>query len=164
MEGPRLEISFRPVSWDDDGPFLFRVYAAVREPELEQTGWTAEQKEAFCRQQFEAQQFHYRKYYPEAVFEVVEVGGVSAGRLYVSRWQREIRIIDIAMLPGFQGRGVGSRVMERLIAESEACGKPLSIHVEKFNPALRWYERLGFVPVEDKGVYLLMHRVPGGGS
>jgi hypothetical protein len=36
----------------------------------------------------------------------------------------------------------------------------LSIHVERFNPALRLYERLGFREVEDKGVYLLMQRVP----
>jgi hypothetical protein len=33
---------------------------------------------------------------------------------------------------------------------------PLRIHVEKFNPALRWYERLGFRQIEDKGVYLFM--------
>ena len=37
-----------------------------------------------------------------------------------------------------------------------AAGKALSIHVEKFNPALRLYERLGFSVKEDKGVYLLM--------
>jgi hypothetical protein len=30
------------------------------------------------------------------------------------------------------------------------------VHVERFNPALRPSERLGFRQVEDKGVYLLM--------
>jgi hypothetical protein len=37
-----------------------------------------------------------------------------------------------------------------------AAGKPLRIHVEGFNPALRLYERLGFRQIEDKGVYLFM--------
>ena len=32
----------------------------------------------------------------------------------------------------------------------------MSIHVEKFNPAMRLYRRLGFVTEEDKGVYDLM--------
>jgi hypothetical protein len=30
------------------------------------------------------------------------------------------------------------------------------VHVERFNPALRLYERLGFRVAEDKGVYLLL--------
>jgi hypothetical protein len=40
-------------------------------------------------------------------------------------------------------------------SEAAAAGKP-RIHVERFNPALRLYERLGFRPIEDKGVYLFM--------
>jgi hypothetical protein len=30
------------------------------------------------------------------------------------------------------------------------------IHVERLNPAVRLYERLGFRQIEDKGVYLFM--------
>ena len=37
----------------------------------------------------------------------------------------------------------------------------LTIHVEMSNPARRLYERLGFAPVEEHGVYLLMERRPG---
>ena len=37
-----------------------------------------------------------------------------------------------------------------------AAGKPLRIHVERFNPALRLCERLGFREVEDRGVYLFL--------
>jgi hypothetical protein len=33
----------------------------------------------------------------------------------------------------------------------------VSIHVEKLNPAMGLYRRLGFICVEDKGVYDLMH-------
>ncbi len=51
-----------------------------------------------------------------------------------------------------------------LISESEASGKPLSIHVERFNPALHLYDRLGFRTMADKGVYLFMERPPGAGA
>ena len=37
-----------------------------------------------------------------------------------------------------------------------AGGKSVTIHVERMNPALRLYERLGFRLVEDKGVYLFL--------
>jgi ribosomal protein S18 acetylase RimI-like enzyme len=76
--------------------------------------------------------------------------------LYVAHWEREIRIMDIALLPEHRGSGVGSQLLRELQAEARSAGKSLTIHVERFNPALRLYERLGFKQVEDKGVYLLL--------
>ncbi len=32
----------------------------------------------------------------------------------------------------------------------------MSIHVERYNPAMRLYRRLGFATVEDNGIYDLM--------
>ena len=46
------------------------------------------------------------------------------------------------------------------IAEADADGKSVTIHVERMNPALRLYERLGFSVAEDKGVYLFLERPP----
>lgn len=74
--------------------------------------------------------------------------------LYVSRWSEEIRIVDIALLPDSCNRGIGTALLRQLQAEAQASGKPLRIHVERFNPALPLYERLGFRQIEDKGVYL----------
>jgi hypothetical protein len=41
-----------------------------------------------------------------------------------------------------------------------AAAKPLTIHVEQFNPALRLYTRLGFRPIAEHGVYLLLEWRP----
>ena len=43
---------------------------------------------------------------------------------------------------------------------TSVAGKPLRIHVERMNPALGLYERLGFEQVEDRGVYWLMEWQP----
>jgi hypothetical protein len=40
------------------------------------------------------------------------------------------------------------------------AAKPFTIHVEQFSPALRLYTHLGFQPIEDRGVYLLMEWRP----
>jgi ribosomal protein S18 acetylase RimI-like enzyme len=77
-------------------------------------------------------------------------------RLYVARWTSEICIIDIALLPEFCGRGIGTMFIRELQAEAQSSNRPLRIHVERFNPARRLYERLGFREIEDKGVYLYM--------
>ncbi len=140
----------------EDADFLCSVYASTRAEELAATDWSAEQKRAFCRQQFDAQDTHYRAHYPTAEFSIIERGGVAVGRLYVDRWAQEIRIMDIALLPEHRGAGIGTKLLQELQEEARAAGKALTIHVEKFNPALRLYERLGFKVREDKGVYLLM--------
>ena len=91
---------------------------------------------------------------------ILAAGGEPAGRLYVARWEEEIRIVDIALLPDFRGRGIGGELLRELMAEADAAGRPLSIHVEMNNPARPWYERLGFRPEGEFGVYVLMRRAP----
>jgi ribosomal protein S18 acetylase RimI-like enzyme len=139
-----------------DRDFLLRVYASTREEELRLVDWSDDQKAAFVQQQFEAQDTYYREHYHPATFDVIEVNGAPVGRLYVARWEDEIRIIDIAVLPEHRGVGIGTRLLEELLAEGAECGKRVSVHVELNNPARRLYEWLGFVPVAEHGLYVLM--------
>jgi ribosomal protein S18 acetylase RimI-like enzyme len=155
----RSGITLRPVS-SSDRDFLLHVYASTREEELAPVPWTDAQKAAFIEQQFEAQDRHYREHYAGASLDVVEWDGAPAGRLYVARWSDEIRIIDITLLPEFRGRGIGTRLLRGLLDEAARARRRVSIHVEKHNPALRLYARLGFAPIADRGVYLLMEATP----
>jgi ribosomal protein S18 acetylase RimI-like enzyme len=149
----------RPVGVDDR-EFLLRVYASTREEELRLVDWSDEQKATFVRQQFEAQDAYYREHYHAATFDVIEIDGEPAGRLYVARWDDEIRIVDIALLPEHRARGIGTSLLRELLEEAASSRKRLSIHVELNNPARRLYERLGFVSVEERGVYVLMEAAP----
>jgi len=152
-------LTFRPIGAADE-PFLREVYAATRAEELAQVDWTPAQKDAFLRMQFDAQHRYYAENYPHAQFQIILVDGEPAGRLYVDRRAAEIRIMDITLLPAFRGQGIGSRLLNEILAEGQAHGLPVTIHVERFNPALRLYERLGFRLLEDKGVYCLMEWTP----
>lgn len=148
-------LSLRPIKPADE-EFLARVYASSRADELAVTGWSEEQKAAFCRKQFNAQSVYYAENYPGASFQVIDRDGEAVGRLYVARWEKEIRIVDITLLPEFRGSGIGTKLLRDLQEEARSAGKSLTIHVERFNRALTLYHRLGFEQVEDKGVYLLM--------
>ena len=155
FEGTTTRLILRPIT-PADTTFLARVYASSRADELAITSWSEEQKEIFCRRQFDAQSEYYAANYPEAALQIIERDGKSIGRLYVALWEKEIRIVDITLLPEFRGRGSGTKLLHDLQEEARAKGKSLSIHVERFNRALSLYLRLGFQQVEDKGVYLLM--------
>jgi len=150
-DSPRLR-----AATSDDKQFLRAVYASTRAEELAQVAWSDEQKRAFTDMQFAAQDADYRQNYPAAQYSIIEVQGVPAGRLYVDRCEKEIRIIDIALLPEYRRARIGTKFLQALQDEARAAGKALTIHVEKFNPALRLYQRLGFKQIVDKGVYLFL--------
>ena len=133
----------------DDRAFLRELYATSRAdlallpPEL-------------VALQFSAQDAQYRR--ADASFEMIVVDGVDAGRISVQRTATETRLMDITLAPAFRGRGIGSELVRALQAE----GRPVTLHVEAFNPARALYERLGFTVVQDQhGAYLSMVWTPG---
>jgi ribosomal protein S18 acetylase RimI-like enzyme len=142
----------------DDRPFLADLYASTRMEELAQTGWPETAKRDFLDQQFTAQHAHYMRHYPGAEWLIVEREEAAIGRLYFAHWTRECRIIDIAFIPDARNKGFGSAVLGDLV--DRVGEKIVSIHVERMNPALSLYRRLGFEIAEDKGVYLLLERRP----
>lgn len=147
---------------EDDLPFLERLYASTREAEMAQlSDWTAEQKQAFLAGQFAAQRYHYRHYFPESRFDVLTRHGEPAGRLYLETRVTRLHIIDIALLPAWQGKGLGTAVLKALIEAARDCGRGVGIFVERFNPALRLYRRLGFAEIGGDDVYLEMEWTTG---
>jgi ribosomal protein S18 acetylase RimI-like enzyme len=154
-----MRVALRPVRASDE-PFLLDVYAGTRAEELAAVPWTPEQKAAFVAQQFAAQTTHYAQHYPGMSADVIVIDEVPAGRLLVDRLDEEILIVDISLLPAHRGRGAGSVLLREVLGEATATGKRVVIHVERFNRALRLYERLGFRAVGDHGVYLRMEWEP----
>jgi GNAT superfamily N-acetyltransferase len=151
----RERVTFRPET-DGDAAFSSAVYASSRADELRVVPWTDEQKSAFLAGQFEAQRKAYRENFAAADFLLVLVDGAPAGRLYVHRTPIEINLVDVALLPPWRGAGIGTALVGELLDESRRTGVPVRLHVEHRNPARRLYERLGFAPIADLGVYVQM--------
>lgn len=147
----------RPVTAQDE-PLLYTIYAGTRTEELVVTGWSAEEQDAFLRMQFAAQADAYRQAYTGGAFLVIEVDGVGVGRLYLHRRPEELRIVDLALLPGHRGRGVGSAVLDAVLADADADGVVVSLHVEHGNPARRLYASRGFTSAGAGPVYELLER------
>jgi ribosomal protein S18 acetylase RimI-like enzyme len=65
-------------------------------------------------------------------------------------------LMDIALLPEYRSHGIGTALIKDLMAEAAQAGRPLRLHVEFFNQALRLYERLGFARMGEMGLYYEM--------
>ena len=146
-------LTLRQVTIDDDA-FLLAVYDSTRAEELAQVTWQEGQKEAFVKWQFDLQRREYEARFPEAEYDVIIVDNQRAGRIWIGRDDKQIRLLDIAVLPEFQNRGVGTILLRGLIEEARQSGKALRHMVLVLNnDAHRFYERLGFVVIEDLGGY-----------
>jgi ribosomal protein S18 acetylase RimI-like enzyme len=145
----------------EDEAFILRVFESTRERERDARDWEHEAWDEFIRTQCEAQRRHYTTHFSHPDHRVVCRGKERVGRVWISRSSDEIRLLDIAVLPEYRCRGVGTTVIRRLQSEASAAGVPLRHSVELENPrARRLYERLGFVAVKTHGLHTLMEWDP----
>jgi len=151
---PRGEaLTLKPVT-NDDEEFLLSVYDSTRTEELAQAEWQPGQREAFLKWQFDLQRREYDARFPDADYFVITIDERPAGRIWIGQDDKQIRLLDIAILPEFQNRGAGTLLLRWLIDQAKAANKPLRHMVFVLNnEAHRFYERLGFVMIEDLGAY-----------
>ncbi|MAD46013.1 MAG: GNAT family N-acetyltransferase [Oceanospirillaceae bacterium] len=152
-------LSLRPVT-DKDEEFLFQVYASMRMDELADLDWSQQQLTYFINQQFQAQQHHYKTYFYDTEFSIILDEGIPIGRLYVDRRDNEIRIVEIALLTEYRNLGIGSYWLNLILKEAKEKNIVARIHVERYNPALNLYKKLGFQVIEEGDVYHLMECKP----
>ncbi len=154
-----MTVTLRPAT-DADYAFMRKLYASTREEEMQRFPFDDAQKRVFLDQQFAAQFEHYGVHYPTCERNIIETDGQPIGRLWIDEWRDQIRLVDIALLPEWRGSGIGAALLRDVLARGAVAGKPVTIHVEAYNPALRLYERLGFEQVDTSGVYYLMRWTP----
>lgn len=69
------------------------------------------------------------------------VGAVVVNQTGMEGYIPENILVYIATHNGYRGRGIGKKLMEKAIEETEGC---IALHVEPDNPAKSLYEKLGF--------------------
>ena len=157
------KLVLRPTA-DADEAFLLSVYDSTRADELGQVQWQEGQRQLFLKWQFDLQRREYEARFPDAEYSVILIDDRPAGRIWIGRDSEQIRLLDIALLPEFQNRGAGTLLLRRLIEEARQAGKPLRHMVFVLNnDAHRFYERLGFVVIEEFGAYRHMEWKAGNG-
>ncbi|MBI1334771.1 MAG: GNAT family N-acetyltransferase [Armatimonadetes bacterium] len=152
------DIQARPATAEDEA-FLRGLFFTIRAPEFKMAGLQGEPLETLLAQQYVAMRTHYGRVYPDAVYEIFEFEGKPIG--YQATIDDEtLHLIDIALIPEFRSQGIGTDRMKRLQDLAQNSQKPLTLTVEKFNPALHLYERLGFVTYDEKDIYQRMRWTP----
>jgi ribosomal protein S18 acetylase RimI-like enzyme len=156
---PSSSFSTRPTTPEDER-FLLQVYKSSRGDDLRGLGWEEDRISEFLEMQYEAQRRFFESDYQNATDEVVLVEAKPAGRLIVERRDHEIRCIDLALLPTYRNRGIGTLIVRNLQTEATAANKSLRLQVIRFNRAVSLLERLGFVRTSETGTHFQMEWTP----
>ena len=141
----------------NDTAFLRRLYRALRAKELDQTDWSAAQKQAFCDDQFQLQHNDWVQRYARAWFLLVLAGGSPVGRLYLDPPGSGFHVVDIGLMPQWRNKGAGAALLQSVQAMARGQGVPVTLSVLPDNPhAIRFYHRLGFVDGETTSRHIQM--------
>ena len=149
-----MTVRLRPVQTDDQ-EFLYQLYASTRAVEMAMWSWPEAQAMAFLQMQFRARELQYAAY-PHAQDQIILWNEQPAGRWLLARPAGEIRLVEIALLPAYQRRGIGTQILEALQNTAQTKQLAIRLHVAYDNPARLWYTRHGFAVLEDRGTHWLM--------
>jgi len=142
-----------------DNKVLYNIYCSTRLSEMQlMSEWTNIQKQAFLKLQFDAQRNHYLQHYKGADFWIIEKNRKPIGRLYLHKQfeDNSIRIIDITLLPAYQNKGIGKRILLDILGFAAQQKQPVTLHVETTNKALALYKSVGFQHVHTNQFHYFM--------
>jgi ribosomal protein S18 acetylase RimI-like enzyme len=89
---------------------------------------------------------------------MIDVNEGTVGKIRVSREEGQAWIYGFSILPEHQGKGIGGKVLRRVIKEQTSAGYSVHLEVEtKNNHALGLYESVGFKVVHAQDYYRYQH-------
>jgi ribosomal protein S18 acetylase RimI-like enzyme len=143
-----MDPQLRPATVGDQ-PFLQGLYReAYKERVTRQYGsWDDEfQRARFARKLQSVQ------------FRIVALNNQPVGAVSSTEHDDHILLNELLILPEFQNRGIGSRVLIGEIQHADQVGKPIRLHTLRLNRAQELYRRYGFIETGRDETYINMER------
>jgi ribosomal protein S18 acetylase RimI-like enzyme len=155
MSKSTQSVTLRAATPNDEG-FLLQLFASTRMDEFRFLDADERQKEALITMQYNIRRLQYDDGYPQAEASIILFDERAVGRMLIDESEREITLVDIALMPDHRNSGIGTHLIKQLLNRAVSANKPVRLQVLKSSPAGRLYERLGFLRVEDQSMYLEM--------
>lgn len=99
---------------------------------------------------------------------VDEESGLNIGAAWLRLWrgaERGYGFVDdetpelsMAVRPEYRGQGIGTLLLQRVLADTDSLYPAVSLSVSNLNPAIRLYKRHGFEPAASFGGSMTMRR------
>ena len=134
-----------------DSDFAFSVKEAAFREYVEQVwGWDDTHQRELHNTRFASQDSH-----------IIRFQGNDVGFLSTSSTSDSLKVHQFFILPEYQGRGIGSACMTRIIEDACTEEKAVTLQVLKINTrGIAFYQRLGFEIADENSTHVQMVRLP----
>ena len=134
-----------------DSEFIFTVKKAAYREYVEQVwGWDDNYQRERHESEFASHDFH-----------IIQFSGTDVGFFITSSTSDTLKVNQIFILPEYQGRGIGSACMTRIIDDANLEQRSVVLQVLKVNTrGIALYQRLGFTIVGEDSIYFQMEKSP----
>lgn len=140
--GRQMQFRLRPAD-QSDFDFIWRLRVVTMKASIEQSyGWDETTQREYAAESLAGQ--------------IVLVDEKPVGVLTLTDWGDQLHLTWLAILPAWQGQGLGGQLLRHCQQRAVAAGQSLSLQVLKNNPAVHLYERLGFTTDAHSGPHKLM--------
>lgn len=142
-----MDISLRPVR-NSDYNFLWNLHKATMKTYVDETwGWNEDFQKEYLDDNFDTQ-----------IGQIIECDNKSIGVIEVKEQDNSVYLINLELVPEFQGRGIGTYRIKRIAEENLEKNKSIKLQVLKVNPAQRLYRRLSFKVIDETETHVIMKR------
>src|SRR5450759_614042 len=114
---------------------------------MKRWGWDEELQRKTHSERWEAKHF----------FRIVREG-VSLGTVSIDESDDHLRVGEFYLLSSFQRQGIGSEVLAMILRDADSKHRPVRLECLKWNPALSFYKRHGFVVTHESDTHFFMER------
>ena len=143
------ELSFRKAHISDS-EFVFTVKKAAFREYVEQVwGWDDNYQ----------RELHNRRFAAQDVC-IIQFRGTDVGFLSTSSTPDTLKVNQLFILPEYQGKGIGSACLMRIVDDARLEGKSVALQVLKVNTrGTAFYQRLGFLIIGESFTHLQMKKL-----
>lgn len=136
---------------DADSPLVYAIKKAAMQGYIEQVWGNWDER---------FQQEYHRKHFEPTVTWIICLAQKEIGYLVVRDYPEYRNLESIHILPEYQDRGIGSGLMNELLAKAGQDKRPVRLHVLKINPAVGLYNRLKFRIIGETDKHFVMEWRP----
>ena len=144
------ELSIRKAC-TSDSEFIFTVKKAAYREYIERVwGWDDTYQQERHNKEFASHDFH-----------IIQFREIDVGFFITSSTSDTLKVNQIYILPEYQGKGIGSACMTRIIDDANLEQISVVLQVLKVNTrGIALYQRLGFTIVGEDSIYFQMEKSP----
>ena len=134
-----------------DSEFVFAVKEAAYREYVEQVwGWDDSYQQERHNKEFASYDFH-----------IIQFRETDVGFFITSSISDTLKVNQIFIFPEYQGKGIGSACMTRIIDDANLEHRSVVLQVLKVNTrGIALYKRLGFKIVGEDSIYFQMEKLP----